>query len=791
MTYKHKTLAVVIASVLAGCNAEDNTTIGNGGSNTYAPTADPVKTPALYVGDIVEGIYHFTDANIPPRAEGKTEFSWKLEGTPIAATRTLEVKSDYLGKNMEFCVTPVSEGAVNTRGKEDCSEPTPVLDSLGTKPTVENVEFSSSEAPVVGTEYDIEWTYEHAEGIEEGKSIVSWYHGEELLEETVKNEGSSSSTIVFDAVDGDKILEGKSFTACVQAHTDSDPVLSSIVDADKHCIETLPLQAKVGSAPEASNTPTIEGQPFVGATLSIADNYLDVDGDKAATHEYKWFSGETEVATTSTYQPVEADKGNFIRAEIKLCAETGSPKCSAEFIKVTPMDTPIGVSSEEAPTASNLNFTITSSDEYPVVGATLRGVFKFEHPSAAEGESTSAWKIVGETDNLVTCDTNAHNCDVTIKAEHLGKELDFCAIPVTEMGKPADKAYCLSDSDNAVTPAGVVITGSMEYGKTLTANAVGFGNLTAEGGYWTMDTSIPTDSISNANQIKVGDGSTYRIGVQHLASDMHVNLVYEDPKGKSDAIHNIEPDGIVTDNDWIAGSHDKSQDSRNFIGKEVFFCLEEGNCFEVSKSDAVGGLYYDQTNAEVRGVEPVRFVEMTASKFHRPLTVAETIHKGALGVTADYPEAVHSININGVDWALSKFSEKNVVAACRNLSTDTQWFVPVAYKGDNNLAGNEDMPASIEADLIQHVADKRVSTHNSAINSLMSPYYGWVVGNSIADDGTKIQYASASTKNTNNENYATRMYGRGLSYDGKQFNNAVNAKNVDDLPIFISCQSVR
>lgn len=177
MTFKQKTLAVVITATLIGCNAEDNKELPISNDNVYPPIATEVVAPALYVGQTVKGTYKFVDPNATPRAEEGSVYSWRnaADETEIIAAQALPVYAYLEGLNLKFCVTPKAQGDINTVGTENCSLPKTVNGPLGAKPEVIAGSVTvSNTTPTVGNVLTGSYEFDTGLGVTEGTSAFAW-----------------------------------------------------------------------------------------------------------------------------------------------------------------------------------------------------------------------------------------------------------------------------------------------------------------------------------------------------------------------------------------------------------------------------------------------------------------------------------------------------------------------------------------------------------------------------------------------------------------------------------------
>ncbi|HHB1565343.1 TPA: hypothetical protein ACN99F_002740 [Vibrio metschnikovii] len=730
MTFKQKTLAVVITATLIGCNAEDNKELPISNDNVYPPIATEVVAPALYVGETVKGTYKFVDPNATPRAEEGSAYSWRnaADETEIVATQVLPVYAYLEGLNLKFCVTPKAQGDINTVGTENCSLPKTVNGPLGEKPVATNVAITPASTPTVGD--TLTGSYDYT-GETEGTSAFAW--------KTSTDTVGTEQTITLG-----NTLEGKQVQFCVTPKTDSTPAVAG----DEVCSAlTDAITAKAGSAPVASNI-TFSADAFVGVELTADYAFTDADGDLEGSSTYSWKSGVNEVSTTKTYTPVEGDKGTALEFCVTPVAKTGTPTSGTEVCATT---TPVAVVSEAKPTASNVIAEVEAPATDTEVGATLRGNYDYAQADGSlEGASTAVWKV----DNIAgeVC-TDARTCDYTITQADLGKALDFCVTPQTALNTAGDEV-CLTSK---VTPKGIKIEGKLEYDQELIATVYGYA-ADATLGEWKVDTSNKNGPAGDLAPTVQKTSNTYKIGARN---------------------------GLLTDYAWFAAP--EVLEARDFIGKTVEYCVDVNGtekCVNAANSASVtGGLYYDATDASKRGIEPIREIVNGALIYHRPLTVAETQLKDKVGFGANLLTAAAPQPFNGIEWAMYNHNQVNVYEACTNLYADNTWALPIGntggyYDGNHYPANNAPDPSG---DSSMSDLNANQITSNEEDDRFISPVFGWPTGAKTPVD-IKTHYMSASMRTTadkwNGTYWSLRMYASV---------NSSSANLTPDTNMFVSC----
>lgn len=745
MTFKQSTLAVVITAALMGCNAEDNKELENSGNgNTYAPIAAEVTAPVLYVGETVMGTYKFVDPNAQPRKEAGSTYLWRNVETEAAIINTQELVLTYdlEGQNLEFCVTPKADGNINAIGEQECSEPQLVNGPLGAKPEANNVTILDGATPQVGDTLDGDYDFYHAEGAQEGNSKFAW------KTETGVINGETAKTIELA-----NELQGEKVKFCVTPETDATPAV-----AGKEVCSELSgeIAAATGTAPEATEV-NITGSGFVGVEHTGTYTYSDADKDQEGTSTFRWLADEAPIsgATKKTYTPVSADKGKFLSFCVTPVSATGEPTTGTE--ECFKMTTAISEVTEEAPVANNVHFKVQDPNAQPEVGATLRGNYDYSQPnSKPEGASVAFWKV-GDTAQA-NCD-DARACDYTIKQADLGKTLDFCVTPKTEFNTEGTQV-CLTDK---VNPMGIVISGSLEYDQKLIATLHGYESVDATTGEWRVDVSNMDGPTNDANKTMQHTGNQYTIGVRG---------------------------DLASDHAWYAEPTDL--EARHFIGKSVDYCIDisgKEKCVNAADSEQVtGGLYYDETDATLRAIEPIRIVDLGPLQYHRPLTVAETKLKTAAGFGSNILEAAAPQSFNGIEWATYNHNQTTVFKACTGLYDDTRWSLPVgitsstytndAYtNAENGWDNNAPAPDSTSA---MGALNQTLISSNQDNSRFISPVFGWPTG-AATPTAIKTHYMSATLHNSKELFWALRMY---APYADKPSNSATLA---NDLNQFVSC----
>lgn len=762
MNYKYSTLALAIVALLTGCGAEDNKDISGDNDNIYAPIIKgDVTIPALHVGYTAKGAYQYFDPNPVARPEGESLYSWRdANEAELGTEQSLTLTYEMLGENVKFCVKPVAQGTVSPVGDEECSDPRIVEETLGEKPVADNVVLDNT-APTVGDTLTGSYDYSHPDDTPQGNSSFVWYAGD------LKIAGEENQTLVLMPQNS----EGKKIKFCVLPETnDAVPVRG-----DEVCsAPTDDVVMDPNNVAPVAVVSGVDGQAVEGAVLTGQYTWSDADNDVKTASVYSWKRGTDIIAdeTSISYSTVSADVGEVISFCVQPFASTGVLTGGENVCHE--MAEAIAPNAETPPTADPATIEVVSGGAFEV-GEELLGKYTYNQAEGVEeGDSTALWKV--GTDNVVCEEGKADNCNYTLKNSDLGKDIQFCVTPVTANKKPGDE----SCSPAGVQPMGIKISGSLQYDSELTAVVYGYAEGAATG-EWKIDVSNQNGAEASANDNPTVQftGVTYKIGVR---------------------------EGTLTDLAWV--ERGDGLDARNFIGKDVQYCLDTASgekCVNPADySDVDGGLYVDANDATKRTIEPIRTYQFGTATYHRPLTVAESKLKAQADFGTSIPSAVNSTTINGIEWALFAHDEsgqKDVLNVCRNLYADSgEWHLPIGYLASsssykNNMysaeEGFDNNPPTVGADSLNNLAKKVISsTYNSkdaatapAKDIYMSRVFGWPTStdNTKATDTTpRVTYASA-TKYIDGKNigktYIIRMYNIGSSTGNAGI----------DVPLFVSC----
>ncbi|MDX2321973.1 MAG: hypothetical protein QNK26_15410 [Moritella sp.] len=713
-TFKYCAIALAISAALTGCNDENTEQENN--NNNGNPYVIPIASNVVisgdsYVGSTLTGGYKFIDPNFSPRTEGASGYDWRVDDgdqdlsndLSIGNQRTLLLADSELNKSLYFCVTPKATGSSNTTGETKCSTPTLIEAGNGSKPEVNNVALDNS-TPTVGDLLTGDYDYSDPEGDPEGISTFRWTQdGNDIADATLQ-------TLMLTNQQETKIIE-----FCVTpVSTNPDNIDNSPLIGDEVCAASAAVLALAGDPPTATK-PTITGEHTVGSTLTADYSYADADGDLESNSTFSWTSDGSEVSTTKTYSLQGSDVGKTIIFTVTPVAGTGTPTAGDPV----PSD---AINDVTAPVGDVPTIVLDAIDKggvtYPEVGDVLGGSYAYTASgSSSPDDSTAVWKADNVVIAGVTCTTGSQ-CDLTLAAEHYNKSLTYCVTP-----KAVDSPTGAEDCSAAETVYGVVLSGTLEFGKELNLEVSGYNNPTIE---WQVDVSNiqgPAGDITptTRNLVTTGDAAkTFLIGDEVykkiIDPDNAIDHDFNDGNGNGG-----NGNGIIDDADWAqaslaghvtmdSGSADTNTvNGAHYIGKDAFVTItftESGVTpitLTASATAAVtGGVYYDKADVTKRGIEPVRELAFGTVVYHRPITLAEAHHNAAIGFGATVAYPRYTKPATGIEWAVYRAekdpadnlpfnnSDYPAVDSCLNLYDGAEndvWHLPVS-RSDGSYVAN-------------------------------------------------------------------------------------------------------
>lgn len=739
-------------------------------ATTLKPVAENVSISGETIsGSTLTGAYTIVDQNDPARPAGASTYQWNDNGTEIGTEKAFTLTDSEVGKQIEFCVTPVVEGDENTIGNPVCVTSGEIKPNLGSAPVASELTINGADAgtvtPTVGERLTADFVYFDADSDPEGS------HGYQWKANNVVIAGQTSETFLLT-----KEQEGKQIEFCVTPQSTNPDDLSDYptVGAPECSGQTVAVMANSGSAPTAAPV-TMTGDAIVGQTLSGEYGYQDADGDTEGQSVLSWQRGGVDIAdqTGVTYALTSADLGQEVAFCVKPVALTGLEKegsvtcATAETVEAS--TTPI-------PTVTVSNVT---APELPKVGSDISASYTYESSASDADASSVYWKIGS---NKQDCGTGADSeCTLTIEDAHLGEDIRYCVTP-----KSATSAEGAEQCTNPVTTYGLKLAGELELYKTLTPTAIGYTNVSY---VWDI-----VDRGTDTGETK-STSNTYVIGEEiHTA----ISAEFEEITGNNN--------GIIDDADWNqalkAGEVDAlTPNAAHYVGHDVKFCMtstEENICVKASEVDTVtGGMIYDKADLTKRAIEPVRQVAFNGLMYHRPLTAAETM-SDVFG--ANLPAPNYTKLALGIEWASYKLinnAEKPALSACLNLYDNDQWALPIS-RSDSSYTANDFEADGNNAPSVGNTATliklPNIDSNGSAgfgliglvktrttADDVVSATFGWPTGLDLEGDNKHTPYWSATKYiGDANGNYSSIKF----------YDNGGSGNNSSGNGRFVSCVNV-
>ncbi len=215
----------------------------------------------------------------------------------------------------------------------------------------------------------------------------------------------------------------------------------------------------------------ITGTAKVGETLTASGiGYADINGDLEATPAYQWLISDTSGgtytsisgATNSTYKPVFADLGKFIKVKVTPKALTGTSQGTPVISEATAAV----LAAEAAPSYTGAAITGTAK-----VGETLTasGIGYADINGDLEATPAFQWLISDSAGGTYTSISGATNSTYTPVTSDLGKFIKVKVTPKALTGTTPGLPV-LSDLTDAVKPATVkpviIINSAAQQGAT-------------------------------------------------------------------------------------------------------------------------------------------------------------------------------------------------------------------------------------------------------------------------------------------------------------------------------------
>lgn len=427
--------------------------------------------------------------------------------------------------------------------------------------------------------------------------------------------------------------------------------------------------------PTSNHAPQVLDEQIIGniadKQLELTGTYYDEEGDEPDVEQFtfRWLKDGVDIPGADDYILPVSDASSLLGVTVSGCV-TPSAKTGELIGDEYCTDLSIGLSSDISAEVS------IDSSVFPLPGNTISASYTYDDNGAGIPEGKSIFGFVTHTlgddhmPEFTQCDSGAgKDCMYDINRRYIDKTIRACVLPIGE-GTQVGPLNC--DSTKGI---GTKITGSLEYGATLTANIYGLtgdtkwkANLSAQDG-WTNDKAEDRVEIAEGEG-GVGTNLSYTIGTRDKAVELVPGLM--DMGSSRD--QQVSLDNQLDDWDWLvaeANGDPLPKDATYFIGKDISFCIDSTElgyeyCVNASeatplsaKGDAeictddtecvTGGAYYPETPDKPlfysRGIEPIREILIPGSAegryldslsgtrddayYHRPLTITEAkkMHK--------------------------------------------------------------------------------------------------------------------------------------------------------------------
>ena len=319
--------------------------------------------------------------------------------------------------------------------------------------------------------------------------------------------GATGSAYTPVTADLNKFIKVKVTPAALTGTTPGLPVISAATAA-----------VKAAEAAPAFTSATITGIAKIDVTLTAAGmGYSDINGDLADTPLYQWticstVSGtyaDIPDATGSTYTPVTADLGKFIKVKVTPAALTGTtpglPVTSAATAAVKVAEAAPAFTSATITGIAKIGLTLTAAGiGYSDINgdAAAAPLYQWTACDTANGTYIDISGAAGSTYVPVTADLNKFIKVVVTPAALTGVSP---GLPVTSAATAAVKA-----AEAAPTFTSAAITGIAKVGVTLTAAGIGYSDINGDAAatplyQWTISDA---EDGTYAN-ISGATGSTY------------------------------------------------------------------------------------------------------------------------------------------------------------------------------------------------------------------------------------------------------------------------------------------
>ncbi|OCH05477.1 hypothetical protein [Aliivibrio fischeri] len=477
--------------------------------------------------------------------------------------------------------------------------------------------------------------------------------------------------------------------------------------------------------PTSNHAPQVLDEQIIGniadKQLELTGTYYDEEGDEPDVEQFtfRWLKDGVDIPGADDYILPVSDASSLLGVTVSGCV-TPSAKTGELIGDEYCTDLSIGLSSDISAEVS------IDSSVFPLPGKTISASYTYDDNGAGIPEGKSIFGFVTHTlgddhmPEFTQCDSGAgKDCMYDINRRYIDKTIRACVLPIGE-GTQVGPLNC--DSTKGI---GTKITGSLEYGATLTANIYGLtgdtkwkANLSAQDG-WTNDKAEDRVEIAEGEG-GVGTNLSYTIGTRDKALELVPGLM--DMGSSRD--QQVSLDNQLDDWDWLvaeANGDPLPKDATYFIGKDISFCIDSTElgyeyCVNASeatplsaKGDAeictddtecvTGGAYYPETPDKPlfysRGIEPIREILIPGSAegryldslsgtrddayYHRPLTITEAKNAKKLKFSeGEFPAPSNDnpLAVFGYKWSVYEHSTE--AQSCNLLNSDTKhWYLAV------------------------------------------------------------------------------------------------------------------
>lgn len=328
--------------------------------NESASVSSVVISDTTQPGQSVTASYTFIDAN-----SGKdiSTYQWLIDDEVMGDTLSLTLPTDSEGKNLTFCVTPLSSATSTMPGATVCVEK--VILGQYSPPTIEQLTLSS---PIeTGIEVTASYLFVDENNRAEGESIYRW---------AIDNmDFSTEKSITLPTDSANKML-----MLCIT------PVAISGENSqgEETCTEQITITAKVGVPATVENL-TITGVAKAGNEISLSYDFVDIEGDIEGDSLITWSIDGVEVSQNSTLTLPNDSSGKALSLCVTPISLTGIPTQGEETCLMKDIAQIIITGELELHKTINLE----------IKGYTYNGVtWRIMHPTYSPVRSTSDTEFI-------------------------------------------------------------------------------------------------------------------------------------------------------------------------------------------------------------------------------------------------------------------------------------------------------------------------------------------------------------------------------------------------------------